>query len=152
MNTGAPVLEELLEESLTASLTEISTLKNKLELKELEKHDQFKELALGIIDVIDSFERVESSLIERGMDSSEEGAKIISRYKSISKKLHSLLQKHGVSKLEYPENRLIVGFSKVVDTEPDSERKNDEIVSIVRNGYIKGKELIREAEVIVVKN
>jgi molecular chaperone GrpE (heat shock protein) len=40
----------------------------------------------------------------------------------------------------------------VIDTEPDSNLPNDTIIEIVRNGYIHGKELIREAEVIIVKN
>ena len=112
----------------------------------------FKEILLGIIDLADTFERVEEGLIERGIDKNEESGKVINRYKSVQKKTSNLLSKYGVTKLEYPENKLIVGFSKIVDTEPDSNRKNDEIISIVRNGYIRGVELIREAELIVVKN
>jgi molecular chaperone GrpE (heat shock protein) len=41
---------------------------------------------------------------------------------------------------------------EVVETEADSQRKNDEIISVIRNGYIRGKELIRPAQIIVVKN
>lgn len=141
-----------IEEILTSQLVKINNLKNEVDTKEIEKQDLFKEIILGIIDVIDTFERVEESLIERGMDKNEESNKIITRYKSVQKKTLNLLSKYGVTKLAYPENRLIVGFSKIVDTEPDSNRKNDEIISIVRNGYIRGKELIREAELIVVKN
>ena len=72
--------------------------------------------------------------------------------RTIQKKLLSLLQKHGVTKIEFPDNRLIVGLCEVVETEADSNRKNDEIISIIRNGYIRGKELIRPAQIIVVKN
>ena len=64
----------------------------------------------------------------------------------------SVLQKHGVSKIEFPDNRLIVGLCEVVETEADKNRKNDEVISIIRNGYIRGKELIRPAQIIVVKN
>lgn len=49
-------------------------------------------------------------------------------------------------------NRLIVGLCEVVETEADSNRRNDDIISVIRNGYIRGKELIRPAQIIVVKN
>jgi molecular chaperone GrpE (heat shock protein) len=107
---------------------------------------------LGIIDILDSFERVEESLSEKGQDKSEDAIKTINRYRTIQKKLINFLNKYGISKIEFPDNRLIVGLCEVVETEPDSYRKNDDIVSIVRSGYIRGKELIRAAQIIVVKN
>ena len=55
-------------------------------------------------------------------------------------------------KIEFTDNRLIVGLCEVVETEADNNRKNDEIISVIRNGYIRGKELIRPAQIIVVKN
>jgi molecular chaperone GrpE (heat shock protein) len=148
MNTEAKEIEKI----ITSQLLKINNLKNEVDAKETEKQDLFKEILLGIIDLADTFERVEEGLIERGIDKNEESGKVINRYKSVQKKTSNLLSKYGVTKLEYPENKLIVGFSKIVDTEPDSNRKNDEIISIVRNGYIRGVELIREAELIVVKN
>ncbi|MFL5765937.1 MAG: nucleotide exchange factor GrpE [Bacteroidia bacterium] len=141
-----------LESLLTEQLRSINELNNRVESKENEKQDLFKELALGIIDIVDTFERVEESFIEKGLDKQEETSKIINRYKTVQKKVLNLLNKHGITKLEYPENKLIVGFSKIVDTEPDANKKNDEIITVVRNGYIRGKELIREAELIVVRN
>lgn len=141
-----------LESLLTEQLRSINELNNRVEIKENEKQDLFKELALGIIDIIDTFERVEESFMEKGLDKQGEASKIINRYNTVQKKVLNLLNKHGITKLEYPENKLIVGFSKIVDTEPDSNKKNDEIITVVRNGYIRGKELIREAELIVVRN
>ncbi len=55
-------------------------------------------------------------------------------------------------KVEFPENKLIVGLCEVVETQADGNKKNDEIISVVRTGYIRGKELIRAAQIIVVKN
>lgn len=141
-----------LENYITTSLQEIVALKNNIDELEIEKKDQFKKLILGIIDVVDSFERAEEGLIEKQLNKTEEGLKTMQRYKLVLKKLHNLLSVHGVTKLEFPENKLIIGFSKVVDTEPDSNKTNDEIISVVKNGYIKGKDLIRDAEIIIVKN
>lgn len=141
-----------LESILVQNFQSINSLKNEVEKKENEKHDQLKDISLGIIDILDSFERIEENLIEKGLDKNEEAGKTMNRYKTIQKKLLNLLQKYGITKIEFPENRLIVGLCEVVETETDSNRKNDEIISVVRSGYIRGKELIRAAQIIVVKN
>jgi len=141
-----------LEKFITQNLQSENFLKNEVEKKEHEKHDLLQDISLGIIDILDSFERVEESLSEKGQDKSEDAIKTINRYRTIQKKLINFLNKYGISKIEFPDNRLIVGLCEVVETEPDSYRKNDDIVSIVRSGYIRGKELIRAAQIIVVKN
>ena len=141
-----------LEQLIIQSLKSTNLLKNEVERKENEKHDLLKDISLNIIDIIDSFERIEESIIEKEYNKIDEVNKTTSRYRTIQKKLLSLLQKHAVTKIEFPDNRLIVGLCEVVETEADSNRKNDEIISIIRNGYIRGKELIRPAQIIVVKN
>jgi molecular chaperone GrpE (heat shock protein) len=143
-----------LESLITINLTNNINLINEVEKKELEKHDQLKEIALSIIDVIDSFERIEEGLNEKGFikNENDELLKLSNRYKSIQKKLLNILQRHGITKIEFPENRLIVGLCEVIDTENHSNRKNDDIISVIRNGYIRGKELIRAAQLIIVKN
>ena len=148
MNDSMKELENL----ITLILQSTNNLKNEVEKKENEKHDQLKDISLGMIDILDSFERVEEGLIEKGLDKNEEASKTMTRYKTIQKKLLNLLQKYGITKIEFPDNRLIVGLCEVVETEADSNRKNDEIISVVRSGYIRGKELIRAAQIIVVKN
>jgi molecular chaperone GrpE (heat shock protein) len=137
---------------LTDNLKNIQQLHNLSEKYKLEKQDQFLELIIGIIEVIDTFEKSEEAINERNLNADENSQKIINRFTSVLKKLHKLLQKNGVTKLEFPENRLMIGFCKVIDTEPDSNLTNDTIIEVVRSGYIHGKELIREAEVIIVKN
>ena len=137
---------------LTDNLKKIQQLHNLTEKYKLEKRDQFRDLIIGIIEVIDTFEKSEKVIIEKNLNTDENTQKIINRFTSVLKKLHKLLQKNGVTKLEFPENRLMIGFCKVIDTEPDSNLSNDTIIEIVRNGYIHGKESIREAEVIIVKN
>ena len=141
-----------LEQLIVQNLKSTNLLKNEVERKENEKHDLLKEFSISIIDILDSFERIEESVIEKEYHKIDEVSKTVSRYKTIQKKLLGLLQKHGVTRIEFPDNRLIVGICEVVETEADRNRKNDEIISVIRNGYIRGKELIRPAQIIVVKN
>lgn len=140
-----------LKNKISNNLSEVLELKTSLKNKELEKQDLMKEFFLAIIEVVDSYENKENSLLEK-IPSDSECIKIINSFSAIKKKLLNLLLKYGVTKVEFPENKLIIGFSKVVGTEPDPTKKNDSIISIVRNGYIRAHEVIREAELIIVKN
>lgn len=140
-----------LKNKISENLSEVLTLKKNIKNLEIEKHDLMKEFFLGIIEVIDSFENKENSLLSK-YPASNECYKIIINYSVIKKKMNNLLENYGVSKITFPDNKLIVGFSKVIGTEADSSKKNDIVISIVRNGYIRGHEVIREAELIVVKN
>lgn len=140
-----------LKNKISNNLSEVLELKTSLKNKELEKQDLMKEFFLAIIEVVDSYENKENSLLEK-IPSDSECIRIINSFAAIKKKLLNLLLKYGVTKVEFPENKLIIGFSKVVGTEPDPTKKNDSIISIVRNGYIRAHEVIREAELIIVKN
>ena len=93
-----------LENIITLNLQSANNLKNEVEKKENEKHDQLKDISLGIIDILDSFERVEESLIGKGMNKNDEASKTMNRYKTIQKKLLNLLQKYGITKIEFPED------------------------------------------------
>ncbi len=148
MNNNLQQLESIISQNLLT----VSNLKNAVIQKDLEKSDQLKALSLGIIDVVDSFQRIEENIAEKGLPNVEDVSKTMNRYKTIQKKLLNLLQKHGVQKINFPENKLIVGLCEVIDTEPDNSRQNDDIVSVVRNGYVKGEEVIRAAQVIVIRN
>ena len=141
-----------LEQLIIQNLKSTNLLKNEVERKENEKHDLLKDISLSIIDIIDSCENINEWVLNNQYNQIDEAKRTNSRYKSIQKKLLALLQKYGITKIEFPENRLIVGLCEVVETEVDNNRKNDEIVSIIRNGYIRGKELIRPAQIIIVKN
>ena len=141
-----------LEQLIIQNLKSTNLLKNEVERKENEKHDLLKDISLSIIDIIDSCENINEWVLNNQYNQIDEAKKTNNRYKTIQKKLLALLQKYGITKIEFPENRLIVGLCEVVETEVDNNRKNDEIISVIRNGYIRGKELIRPAQIIIVKN
>ncbi|MCB0537450.1 MAG: nucleotide exchange factor GrpE [Bacteroidetes bacterium] len=145
-------LKKQLSQIIIENLQSNNHLKNEIEQKENEKHDLLKNLSLKIIDVIDSFENSEEWVTENELNKIDEAKKAVSKFKIVHRKLLGLLREYGITKIEFPENRLIVGLCEVVETEADSQKKNDEIISVIRNGYIRGKELIRPAQIIVVKN
>jgi molecular chaperone GrpE (heat shock protein) len=147
-------MDKLLKEIdaiLTESFKTSVELKNKAEQREHALIDQTKEMFLGLIDILDSHFRIESSIREKSPDD-ESAIKTAARFKIIEKKLINLLGKFGISRLEFPDNKLIVGYCEVIHTEVHPEKNNDDIVSVVRNGYVRGTELIRAAQIVIVRN
>ncbi|MBZ0201442.1 MAG: nucleotide exchange factor GrpE [Ignavibacteria bacterium] len=142
---------EKIRSQIIQDLSKIIELQNKIRQSELEKEDIIKDLCLGIIDVIDSLENKINNVLEKKL-SDYEFNKSVQTFKIIQKKLLQLLQKYGVTQVHFPNNKLITGFSKVIGVEPDITKENDTIVSIVKNGYNRGNKVIREAELIVIKN
>ena len=143
---------EQLELQITTNLRSINSLKYAIEQKEYEKHDQLIEISKSIIETLDTFDKVDEWLIEKKLDKNEDSIKTKGRYGVVKTRLINLLKKYGITRIEFPENRIILGLCEVVEAEVDSNRQNDDIISIVKEGYIRGKELIRAAQVIVVKN
>ena len=82
MNDSMTELENL----IVLNLQSANNFKNEVEKKENEKHDQLKDISLGMIDILDSFERVEESLIEKGRDKNDEAGKTMNRYKTVQRK------------------------------------------------------------------
>jgi molecular chaperone GrpE (heat shock protein) len=152
MKVDITLLKSQLKQIIVENFQSNNNLKNAIEQKENEKHDLLKDLSLKIIDVIDSFENSYEWITENELNKVDEARRAVSRFKIVHRRLLGLLKEYGITKIEFPDNRLIVGLCEVVETEADSQKKNDEIISVIRNGYIRGKELIRPAQIIVVKN
>ena len=102
MNDSMTELENL----IVLNLQSANHYKNEAEKKENEKYDQLKDISLGIIDILDSFERVEESLIEKAIDKNEEASKVMNRYRTIQRKLLNLLQKYQLQPTLLPQVRV----------------------------------------------
>ncbi len=110
------------------------------------------QLATGIITVMDTFGKLKKAVSKKALSKTTKGKKVLDRYKKVRKNFEELLLQFEIEKITFPDNQLIAGLYKVVGTEPDADKPDNTILSIVKNGYVHGHELIREAEVIVVKN
>jgi molecular chaperone GrpE (heat shock protein) len=135
-----------------SNLITINELNRKIEDLERDKHMQFLELVAGVVEAIDIFEKVKKKNSKESLSKSRKGKKVTSRYKKVLTSLQQLLLQYEITEISFPDNQIIPGLCKIVGDEADAELPDDTIVSIVKNGYIRGTELIREAEVIVVKN
>ena len=64
----------------------------------------------------------------------------------------SILSKYNVSQIDLDGKVINEDLCTVVDTEPDPTKEDGLVISIEKNGYVRGDRLIRRAEVIIIKN
>ena len=128
------------------------TLRNQLEEFEKSQDKRIDEIFCEFLTVLDTFERAEQTIKERELDKDETTKKAINRLLNAKKKALGVLEKFNVQKIEFVNNKSIEELCEVADTEPDPGRETGDIVSIEKQGYTRQGQLIRPAEVIIVKN
>ena len=133
----------------TASIMkEVITLKNEKE-QIIKSHEQaMDDVFYDFITVIDTFERSEQIIKEKGYEQIDEASKSIRRLLNAKKKA----EKYSIQQITFPDNHIVDELCITVGTEPDPSRNNGDIISIEKVGYTRKGRVIRPAEVIIVKN
>ncbi len=142
----------IIEEEITRLKKETLQQKNDMEERSLNHERQIDALIKDFITVIDAYEKAETKVQELGLLEDEKAQKAIKRMTQPKKVALSVLSKYNVSQIDIVGKRLNEDLCSVVETEPDNEKENDIVLSIEKNGYVRGDRLIRRAEVIVVRN
>lgn len=141
-----------IETEITQLKQENIRLKNSLEDASLEQERQIDALILEVIQVIDAYDKAETVVKDRGYNDDETAGKAIKRMLQPKKIALSILSKYNVSQIDLDGKIINEDLCAVVDTEPDSTKEDGLVISIEKNGYVRGDRLIRRAEVIIIKN
>jgi molecular chaperone GrpE (heat shock protein) len=128
------------------------TSKNNLEEFEKSQEKRIDGIFNEFLSVIDTFDRAEQAIKERGLDQDENAKKAINRLLNAKKKALAVLGKFDIKRIEFEDGHSVPEQCSVVDTEPDPNRETGEIISIERQGYTRRGNLLRPAEVVIVKN
>lgn len=143
----------VIEEEITRLKKENLKQKNDMEEMSLNHERQIDALIKDFITVLDAYEKAEIKVQELGSIKDEDTAQRAIRRMSQPKRVAlSVLSKHNVSQIDIVGKHLNEDLCSVYETEPDNEKENDIVLSIEKNGYVRGDRLIRRAEVIVVRN
>ena len=126
--------------------------KNEMEEMNLNHERQIDTLINDFIGVIDAFEKAETKVKEQGLDEDENAQKVLKRMNQPKKIALSVLSKYNVSRIDLDGKIMDENLCTVVDTEPDPNKEEGLVLSIEKDGYVRGNRLIRRAEVIIVKN
>ena len=145
-------IKPTIEEKMADSLRQIVTLQNEKEQAEKTHEKELDDIFAEVLTVIDTFQKSEAIIKERGLDQEENASKAIKRLLNAKKKVLSVLEKFNVKRIEFESGIVDDDFCTTVETEPNSARKNGEIISIEKDGYTRNGHLIRRAEVVIVKN
>ena len=125
--------------------------KHKIEDLENEKETELDSIFKDLLSVIDAFDKADRRLAEQYSEN-EDFQKARKRFATSKKKLLEILNKNNVNEILFPDGLATLEDCQVEDTEPDSTKPNNTIISIEKAGYRRNGRLLRLAEVIVVKN
>jgi len=127
-------------------------LRNKNEEDTLAHERQIDSLINEIIQIIDAYEKSENKVKESGLLEDENAQKAVKRMLQPKKVALAVLAKYDVSQIDLHGKLVDDNICTVIDTEPDPDKEDGFVISIEKNGYLRGERLIRRAEVIVVRN
>ncbi len=141
-----------IEEKITLIKKENLKQKNDIEEMFINNERNVDEMIGEFLKVIDSFDKSEIVVKEKGLDQEENVQKAIIRMLQPKKVVTTILDKYNVQKIDILGKLVNDDLCTIVETEPDSEKEDGIVVSIEKQGYLRGSRLIRRAEVVVVKN
>ncbi len=141
-------------EYIKSSFEENIKLNNWISTQEKVNDDKISDICKDFLQVLESFEWAEASIHERELDKSKISTGAITRLLTAKTKLLEVLQTYGVKMVTFPEGKLSSNNSmvKVVSTVKDPEKADDTVVKVVKDGFYRKNRLLRQAEVIIVKN
>lgn len=145
-------LKSMIGAKISELLSENLALKNSNEEIVKKNENAIDDIFRDFLSIIDTFERAEDTIKERGLDVDENAQKAIKRLLNAKKKAIFVLGKYDVKPIVFENNKAIDEFCVTNGTEPDPSKEDGIIVSIEKNGYTRNGHVIRPAEVIVVKN
>lgn len=139
---------------IKGSFEENIKLNNWISTQEKVNDDKIGDICKDFLQVLESFEWAEASIHERELDKSKISTGAITRLLTAKTKLLEVLQHYGVKTVTFPDGKIGANTSmvKVVDTVKDTEKADDTVVKVVKEGFYRKNRILRQAEVIVVKN
>ena len=141
-----------IEEEITKIKKENLKQRNEIDELSLNNERQLDALINDVIQIIDTYEKAETKVKESGLYDDENVQKAVKRMLQPKKVALSMLSKYNVSQIDLDGKIVNDDICTVVDTEPDPDKEDGLVLSIEKNGYLRGDRLIRRAEVIVVRN
>ena len=143
-----------LREKFIAFQKEIAALGHSLRQQVDAFQQRESSLCMGIFEILDALENIDESVRAREDEFDKATRRLAKNIRSVHKKLIRLLKANDIVMMEFPDNMAGMESCKVVETEESNSLKDETILSVVKNGYIRkdnGK-VLRKAEVITVLN
>lgn len=132
---------------------DISKLRNEMEDQKIAGHYQERKILLNFLEVADAMERLISHVEERSAESEDAQAAWSGNLRTICKLLQRSLQRGGVEQIAVlPGEKADPKLHVVAEVAAVSNRENEEILHVLKNGYKWRGIILRPAEVKTVFN
>ena len=140
------------EEDLVRLIKEGALLKEEIENKGKQNHDEMKHLLLNILEVADDFDRKFLHINQKIQDADSQTKIWINNFKSTRKLLISVIRDMGVVEIETIGMKAVPGYHVTMEVVKREGMEEEIIVEELKKGYFWRNETLRKAEVITVKN
>lgn len=111
-----------------------------------------EKLLLQVLEAIDGFERVFHA-VQAKEDQVTKQMKIwLGNFRTIKRMLENILSEHQVTPIQNLDAGFDPRWHRVSETVEDPSRPDGAIAQELTRGYVRGKDILRKSEVVVVKN
>jgi molecular chaperone GrpE (heat shock protein) len=142
----------VLEEDVRRLIREVGIAKTQAYGQVKEHREETRALLLEVAEALDAFARVFDNIHER-QDAVNRQMKIwVGNFRTVYRLLAATLSQHGVVALDNLHQGFDPQWHEVGETVADPDRPDGTIVKELRKGYLWRNELLRRAEVVVVRN
>jgi molecular chaperone GrpE (heat shock protein) len=145
---------DVLREKLVAFQREIAELKRQAKEQQETCLRREQELCAELFEVLDAFDSIELHLRRRPEPLDKTSQSVVSSMKAVQRKLFRLLSSRQIERLDLADRRATIEQCVVVDTRSVPNRENEEILAVLKRGYVDAARnlVLRKAEVVTVRN
>lgn len=133
-------------------LREIAELKLAAAEAKREEEKRLEKLLLEILDAIDGFERVFRAVQAKEGEVTKQMKIWLGNFRTIRRLLDNILDEQGVTPIVNVDQGFDPQWHKAAETVADPSRPDGTIAEEIRKGYLRGKNILRKSEVVVVRN
>ena len=141
-------------DSLKKKIIEFQTNIVELKSNAHEQEHQFTaretNLMQGLFEILDDFENLETTIQKKENEFDKTTKRLTKSFRTVNKKLMRLLKSFDIFQIEFLDNKAVLEYCKIVDTEKRSDLESETIITLVKNGYINKKNnvVLRKAAVV----
>lgn len=111
-----------------------------------------KNMLLALLEVMDAFERMFGIIESKKDQITEKTKRLVGNFRTIYRILQKILSKQAVSPIENLDKGFDPRWHKAVETISDPSKPNGTIVEERQTGYVWQNQILRETEVVVIRN
>jgi molecular chaperone GrpE len=142
----------VIKQEIRGLMRQLAEAKHALSEQERKHTEEARRNLLNLLEVLDAFERVSRS-IHAKQDLVSPQMKIwIGNYSTVRRLLERFLSEQGITRIEILDQTFDPQWHKVADIVADSTKSDGTITEEVKKGYVWHNQVLRKAEVVVVRN